>query len=179
MEVHKVETLPDKKKFAKNEKRASKHTKLPKESHDNKHNRSTSNNRSGVNKDKYKQSHTSGPIIANNSKLPDAFLDVNYKGKRSMKSINKPEKKAHEAKYQNEASKYPQVQPPKSSHGKSKKHNKENTSHSPRALGDDDEHKVTTDDEYRQSGKGKPKIYAAKLPSAFSNPNIKYKNKYK
>lgn len=55
--------------------------------------------------------------------------------------------------------------------------NKENTSHSPRALGDDDEHKVMTDDEYRQGGKSKPKIITGKLPSAFSNPQIKYKNK--
>jgi hypothetical protein len=57
------------------------------------------------------------------------------------------------------------------------RHNKENTSHSPRGKGDDDEHKITTDDEYRQSGKNKPKIITGKLPSAFSNPQIKYKSK--
>lgn len=34
-----------------------------------------------------------------------------------------------------------------------------------------------TDDEYRQGGKNKPKIITGKLPSAFSNPQIKYKNK--
>lgn len=56
------------------------------------------------------------------------------------------------------------------------KHNKENTSQSPRDV-DDEEHKVITDDEYRQSGKNKPKIITGKLPSAFSNPHNKHKSK--
>lgn len=56
------------------------------------------------------------------------------------------------------------------------KHNKENTSHSPNAAKINDEQKVS-DDEYRQGGKRKPKIITGKLPSAFSNPQIKYKSK--
>lgn len=49
--------------------------------------RSTSNNKVATKNEKYKQNDTSGPITAKNPKLPDAFLDVNYKGKRSMKLI--------------------------------------------------------------------------------------------
>lgn len=56
------------------------------------------------------------------------------------------------------------------------KHNKENTSHSPIAGKINDEQKVSEDD-YRQGGKSKPKIITGKLPSAFSNPQIKYKSK--
>lgn len=56
------------------------------------------------------------------------------------------------------------------------KHNKDSTSHSPSDL-DNEEQKVITDDEYRQSGKNKPKIITGKLPSAFSNPQVKHKNK--
>lgn len=120
MEVHKVETIPEKKKLIKYDKRPHKHVKIVKESKDNKHDRSLSNNRPGPNKDKYKQGDTSGPITAKTSKLPDAFLDVNHKGKRSMKSISKFDKKHHDIRHHKESNKYPQVQPPRSSHGKSK-----------------------------------------------------------
>ena len=119
MEVHMADVLHDKKRFMKNDKQRHKHHKASKEPKDSKHDRSLSNNRPGVNKDKYKQSDISGPITAKTSKLPDAFLDVNYKGKRSMKSITKADKKHHESRHVKD-NKYNQPQPPKSSHGKSK-----------------------------------------------------------
>lgn len=176
MEVHKGESHNDK-RFSKHEK-SNKHVKMSKDVKEPKHDRSFSNNRPGANKEKHKQSETSGPITAKTSKLPDAFLDVNYKGKRSMKSINKLDKGLHDNKYQKDSSiSYPQIQPNQSSHGQSKtKQNKENSTNSPRGLENDDEHKMATDDEYRQGGKNKPKIITGKLPSAFSNPQIKYKS---
>jgi hypothetical protein len=122
------EEIFDKKKTGKHESKGSKHVKISKDTDDNNHNRSTSNNRPTVN--------PSGPITAKTSKLPDAFLDINYKGKRSMKLINKAEKKHHESHHRNneETNKnssqerhlkdskkiLEQMQPPKSSHGNSK-----------------------------------------------------------
>lgn len=78
------EEIFDKKKPSKHENKGPMHVKIAKGAEDNSHNRSTSNNRPGAN--------TSGPITAKTSKLPDAFLDINYKGKRSMKSISKADK---------------------------------------------------------------------------------------
>lgn len=54
------------------------------------------------------------------------------------------------------------------------KHNKENSSHSPRANKDEEETKGV--DDFR-GVKNKPKIIPNKLPSAFDHPKIKYKNK--
>lgn len=134
-----------------------------------KHHRSTSNNRPGINKEKYKNTDASGPITAKNSKLPDAFLDVNYKGKRSMKQIAKVDKRHHDSSYYKSSRNNDPVQP-KSSHGKSKK--KKEHEPSPKAYKEED--KVGEDD-YRQGVKSKPKIISGKLPSAFSNPQMKYK----
>lgn len=90
MEVFKADSLPDRRKMHKDHKRINKHVKIPKENSKNEgHERSTSNNRAATKHDKYKQGDISGPITAKTSKLPDAFLDINYKGKRSMKSVNK------------------------------------------------------------------------------------------
>jgi hypothetical protein len=119
MEVHKADVLNDRKKIYKNDKRSHKHSKNKKESKERKNDRSLSNNRPGMIKEKYKQSDISGPITAKTSKLPDAFLDVNYKGKRSMKSIAKVDKKHNDSRHSKD-SKYGHAQPPKSSHGKSK-----------------------------------------------------------
>lgn len=55
------------------------------------------------------------------------------------------------------------------------KHNKENTTDSPRAKHDKEEQKVAEDDT-RHPVKNKPKTLHGKLPSAFSNPQIKYKS---
>jgi hypothetical protein len=134
-----------------------------------KHHRSTSNNRPGINKEKYKNADTSGPITAKNSKLPDAFLDVNYKGKRSMKHIAKADKKHHEPAHYKSSRNTDPVQP-KSSHGKSKKKDHEP---SPKQSREEDK---TADDDYRPGVKNKPKIISGKLPSAFSNPQMKYKS---
>ena len=54
--------------------------------------------------------------------------------------------------------------------------NKENKVESPHEEEAKDEHK-TGDDDHRQGVKSKPKIISGKLPSAFSNPHIKYKMK--
>ena len=88
------EEIFDKKKSSKHDSKGAKHVKISKESEDNNHNRSTSNNRPAVN--------PSGPITAKTSKLPDAFLDINYKGKRSMKIINKADKKHQESHHEND-----------------------------------------------------------------------------
>ena len=171
------EEITDKKKSNKHDSKMQRHVKISKEFRDQKHHRSTSNNRPTGNKEKYKQNDTSGPITAKTSKLPDAFLDVNYKGKRSMKIISKPDKKNHDISHYKEHSKsFQPVHPPKSSHGKSKKGNKEPSPDSPAQNGSNDEAKHG-DDDYRQGVKNKPKIITGKLPSAFSNPQIKFKNK--
>lgn len=60
--------------------------------------------------------------------------------------------------------------------GNLNKHNKENTSESPTEAKDEEEQKIAEDD-HRQGVKNKPKIITGKLPAAFSNPQIKYKNK--
>lgn len=114
-----ADVLHDKKKFMKNDKTRHKHHKAVKEPKETTHDRSLSNNRLNVNKDKYKQSDISGPITAKTSKLPDAFLDVNYKGKRSMKSITKADKKHQESRHSKDNN-HNLPQPPKSSHGRSK-----------------------------------------------------------
>lgn len=54
--------------------------------------------------------------------------------------------------------------------------NKENKEESPPDEEMKEEHKVG-DDDHRQGVKSKPKIISGKLPSAFSNPQIKYKMK--
>lgn len=96
--------LPDDFKDVINDAKRRKHVRVSNEVNTSKHNRSTSNNRPGVHhcqicknkpcihKEKYKQNEGSGPITVKSSKLPAAFVDKNYKGKRSMKSINKPDK---------------------------------------------------------------------------------------
>lgn len=56
------------------------------------------------------------------------------------------------------------------------KHNKENATESPTEVKEEEEQKITEDD-HRQGVKNKPKIITGKLPAAFSNPQIKYKNK--
>jgi hypothetical protein len=114
------EELADQHKANKHESKEHKKVRMLKDAKDSKHHRSTSNNRAGTNKDKYKQNDASGPITAKNSKLPDAFLDVNYKGKRSMKSIAKPDKKHPEVAVYKGSRNNDNVQPPRSSHGKSK-----------------------------------------------------------
>ena len=97
METKDNDDLIGRTKPSKHDRKQQKHVHISKDTKSSKNHRSTSNNRPGVNKEKYKQSDGSGPITAKNSKLPDAFIDVNYKGKRSMKSINKPDKKHHES----------------------------------------------------------------------------------
>jgi hypothetical protein len=162
----------DRKRGNKKDRKVQKHVKISKELKESNNQRSTSNNRPAGNKDKYKQNDTSGPITAKNSKLPDAFFDVNYKGKRSMKVIAKPEKKSHDIKHYKKHNKsFAPVHPPKSSHGKAPK---QNNSNSPRHVEEDEENKHG-DDDFRQGVKNKPKIITGKLPSAFSNPQIKYK----
>ena len=165
----------DKKDKHQNEIKPRKHVRMPNDLKSNKHHRSTSNNRPGLNKEKYKQNDTSGPITAKNSKLPDAFLDINYKGKRSMKQISKPEKH-HEVAYYKSTRNNEPGQPSKSSHGKSGKINKDNANTNVSPHEKDEEETKGTDDDYKHGVKNKPKIITGKLPLAFSNPQSKYKS---
>lgn len=149
-----------------------KHVRMSNDIRESKNNRSTSHNRPGVHKDKYKQHDTSGPITVKNSKLPSAF-DVNHKGKRSMKSIAKMDKKAHEAAYYKNNKSTNSGQPPKTSHGKGKKNDKDYSEHSPPK---EEERKGIKDDYKHGGAKNKPKtLINKKLPDVFSNPQMKYK----
>lgn len=56
------------------------------------------------------------------------------------------------------------------------KHNKENATQSPLARKEDEEEQKGGEDDHRQGVKTKPKINTGKLPSAFTNPQIKYKS---
>lgn len=167
------DTIDKKDKHHKHELKPRKQVRMPNDLKHSKNHRSTSNNRPGVNKDKYKQNETGGPITAKNSKLPDAFLDVNYKGKRSMKQISKPEKQ-HEVAYHKSTRNNDSGQPSKSSHTKPNKNNQDNVNTSSHEK--EEEETKGTDDDYKHGVKNKPKIITGKLPPAFSNPQIKYKS---
>lgn len=165
------------KEFSKNkrkdeENKHSKQVRMSKDITGSKNYRSTSHNRPGIYKDKYKQHDTSGPITVKNSKLPSAF-DVNHKGKRSMKSITKIEKKHQEAGYYKNSKNNNSGHPPKTSNGKIKKNEKEHPDKSPPK----DEERKGAKEDYRQGVKNKPKtLINKKLPDVFNNPQIKYKS---
>jgi hypothetical protein len=118
MERKNSEELLHNKKKVKQEQKYRKQTQITSHVKNSNQHRSTSNNKPGVNKEKYKQSESSGPITAKN-KLPDAFMDANKKGKVRVKSINKPSKKYNEG-HNKSSRNLEHDQGPKSSHGRSK-----------------------------------------------------------
>lgn len=118
MERKNSEELLQNKKKEKQEQKYQKQVQILSHAKGSKQHRSTSNNRPGVNKEKYKQNESSGPITAKN-KLPDAFMDANKKGKTRVKSINKPTKKYNEG-HNKSSRNLEHDQGPKSSHGRSK-----------------------------------------------------------
>ncbi len=90
-----------------------------------------------------------------------------------MKSIVKIDKKGQEAAYYKSSKNNSSGQPPKTSHGKGKKPEKDPSDHSPP---NNDEERKGVKDYYRQGIKNKPKtLINKKLPDVFSNPQIKYK----
>lgn len=167
------DNIEKKDKHHKHDLKPRKHVRMSNDVKTGKHHRSTSNNRPGVNKEKYKQNETSGPITAKNSKLPDAFLDVNYKGKRSMKQISKPEKQ-HEVAYYKSTRNNDSGQHSKPAHVKSSKNTQDNVNISSHEK--EEEETKGQDDDYKHGVKNKPKIITGKLPPAFNNPQIKYKS---